>query len=173
MPVGRRRGSFAWRETVSAMPKETVDWREVFNAEVRAIQAQYPRAHEALRNWGLWSRERGGIFPTLAKPGWTEFYTAGRDEVTEENTPELEIVIQIEIKAEGPELPHSDERQGEEIDIRVHALRFPTIWRRVLKAAYVTVEIPEYECPRQAGVGHQGYLVFLDGALAFLERALA
>lgn len=156
---------------MSAMPKETVDWREVFNAEVRGIQAQYPKAHEALRNWGLWSRERGGIFPVLAKPSWTEFYRADRDE-THDELEDVTVVHQLEVKAERVEMPRSDERQGEEIDIRVHAIRFPSIWRRVLKAAYVTVEIPEYECPRQAAVGHQGYLMFLDGALAFVERAL-
>lgn len=155
---------------MSAMPKETIDWREVFNAEVRAIQSLYPKAHEALRNWGLWSRERGGIFPALAKPGWTEFYQAGREEVTEEHETEVERVEQLEVKAEGPELPHSDERLGEEVDIRIHALHFPTIWRRVLKAAYVTAEIPEYECPREARVGHQGYLVFLSSALDFMDR---
>lgn len=151
------------------MPHEIIDWREIFNGQIREIQARYPLAHEALRNWGLWSRETGGIFPSLAKPGWTEFYKPDGDGYGEaEAIPDPTETV----KAERVEAPRSDERSGMEVDIRIHALHFPTIWRRVLRAAYVTVEIPEYECPRAARVGYQGYVTFLDAALEHLQGAL-
>lgn len=154
------------------MPKFAADWREVYRAEIRAIQAQYPLAHQALTNWGRWSRELRGIFPSISQPGWTDYYRPAEGDFAEEGTEPHPVSVETPVKAQREPEPHSDERLGIELDIRIHASHFPAIWRRVLRAAYVTIEIPEDQFPQVAKCGPQGYLMFLDGALAHLERAM-
>ena len=148
------------------------DWRDIFRGQVREIQTHYPAAHAALRNWGRWSRELHGIFPQIAQPGWTEFYRAPQEWAEDPVALAPLPAAPQNARSERDREERADERSGVELDIRVHALHFPTIWRRVLRAAYVTIEVPEDQFPTIAKVGAQGFLTFLDSALEHLDGAL-
>ena len=150
------------------------EWEWIFAGQVRGIQSAFPLAHEALVNWGRWSRELQGLFPTISRPSiWDEAAPGDPTDWTEEGDIGLGIVEQREIKAEGPEKIESDEKAGTELDVLIHDYpNFPAIWRVVLKAAYFTREIPEYQFPREARVKPDSYLTFLDGALRHIEWML-
>lgn len=150
-----------------------LDWQAIYTQKVRDIQALFPTAHPALKNWALWSHELHGVFPVLTPPGIWDMAKPGDPTDWVEAPADIQRVEQAEVKAERVEKPQTaDARFGEEIDIRIHALHFPIIWRRVVRATYLTREIPEYQMPREAKVGYEGFLLFLDGALHHLERAL-
>lgn len=150
-----------------------LDWQAIYAQQVRDIQASCPVAHAALKNWALWSRELQGVFPTLSPPGIWDLAKPGDPTDWVEAPADIQRVEQTEVKPERLEKPQTaDARLGEEIDIRIHALHFPTIWRRCVRAAYLTREIPEYQMPREARVGHNGFLVFIDGALRYVDRML-
>lgn len=150
-----------------------LDWQAIYAQQVRDIQASNPLAHAALQNWALWSRELQGVFPALIPPSIWDLAKPGDRTDWVEAPADIERVEQAEVKAERLENRTSaDARLGEEIDIRIHALHFPPIWRRVVKATYFTRELPEYQMPREARVGYEGFLVFLDGSLRHLERAM-
>ena len=110
----------------------------------------------------------------MTAPGWTQFYQAPEEWADEEDVAKAEKVIPLpETLSERAETPRSDALSAEAIDIRLHRyVDFPPVWRRVLKATYLSVEIPEYEFPRHAKVGYEGFLVFLEGALERLERQM-
>lgn len=156
---------------MSAMPK--IDLFAVYAAEVRGIQDRYPKAHEALKNWGAWSRSSTKDKPRVSCPAiWREAKQSEFDDYAEEGEQGEGIVDQVEVKAEPAQYESFNERFGEEIDVRIHRdIDFPPIWRRCLRAAYVE-RLLEHQFPREARVGPSGYLVFLDGSLAHLQKML-
>lgn len=151
-----------------------LDWQTIYAQKVRDIQASCPLAHAALKNWALWSRELHGLFPALIPPSIWDMAEPGGQSDWVEPPKDVERAEQMpDAKHERIERPIApDVRLGEEIDVRIHALHFPPIWRRVVKATYYTRELPEYQMPREARVGYEGFLVFLDGSLQHIERIL-
>lgn len=162
------------RRTATLRIVDRVDPREVFIAQVRALQSIYPAAHAALKNWGSWSRELHGVFPSVAHPGWTEFYVAPQEWGEEPLALAPLPVPQQHVRPEREKEARADEKAGMELDARIHDDDFPVVWRNVLAAAYVTVEVPEDQFPALAGrkgppMSHEDFLRFLEGAMEFLE----
>jgi hypothetical protein len=110
----------------------------------------FPEAHKALVQWGIWSRQRGGIFPTISSPSLWDLAKPGDPSDWVEPPAEVERVEQTEVKAEAANDEACDEKTGEALDVLIHDLDFPTVWRRCLAAAYVTREVPEHLFPREA-----------------------
>lgn len=160
---------------------EEIPYEWIFAGQVREIQDAFPIAHKALKQWGIWSRQRGGIFPRLAPPSlWDMAKPGDANDWVEADDIGLPIVEQREIKAEAVGDEPCDEKMGEALDVMLHALEFPVVWRRCLSAAYVSRETPEYQFPREATlarpresrISHDNFLQFLDGALQFIEGKL-
>lgn len=161
---------------------EDVPYEWIYAAQVREIQAAFAVAHKALVQWGIWSRQRGGIFPSLAPPSMWEMYAPSDADKREwvEASDQLIVVPQTEVKAEAANDDACDEKLAEEMDVLIHELEFPAVWRKCLSAAYVSREIPEYQFPREATacrprgerISHDTFLLMLDGALRHIEKQL-
>lgn len=147
------------------------DWRGLFAAQVRALQAIYPKAHESMLNWAIWSRDLGHI------PGKTNSIEDGRgiwdmaapstwDDWGDEQ--ELPPLPEEMVRADRVERPPHDIKRGQETDATIHDDDFPAVWRKVLKAAYY-FRIPEYQYPQACRLDPDNYLRFLEGALGRLE----
>lgn len=161
-----------------------VDWREVFAGEIRSVQAAYPQAHQALKNWGRWSRELHdipGLTNDLKAPGLYEGadrknWEFAQDGETGIDTPEAiakRCAADKRVKRERADDLKADDKLGHELDLLIHDYQnFAAIWRVVLKAAYCSREIPEYQFPNEAKLRHEPFLTFLDGALAHLQKVL-
>lgn len=152
-----------------------IDWREVLTGEIRSIQGSYPEANGAAKEWGLWSRYRFGIGPKDARPYLWRFARPSKfgdfaDEEEGKSQAQLERAQAVQAKAESAPLERFDERLAVELDVRIHGIDFPAVWRRCLRAAYVA-RIPEYQWPAEARCGSSGYLMFLSCGLARLQRA--
>jgi hypothetical protein len=156
-----------------------IDWRDLLTGHIRGIQDAYPQAHEALKDWGLWSSYRFGIYPRMARSViWNMGKQDHRDYADENDTGALtpeqkaaHAAAQGEGKAEGPARIPFSERVAVEVDIRLHKDDFPAIWRRCLKTAYVH-RFPEYQWPSRARCGQTGFLMFFEGGLNRLQRAM-
>lgn len=156
---------------MAAMPNE-IDWRDVLTGEIRAIQSYYPQAHEALKDWGLWSRWRLSLYPRLARSSiWHLGPSPKQEDFADDGEQGAGVVPQLEVKAEAAPVERFSERLAVEIDIRVHQDNFPPIWRRCVKAGYV-YRLPEYQWPQNARCGNQGFVMFLDAALNRIQRAM-
>jgi hypothetical protein len=161
---------------MSAMEDVPYEW--IFAGQVREIQAAFPEAHKALVQWGIWSRQRGGIFPTISSPSLWDLAKPGDPSDWVEPPAEVERVEQTEVKAEAANDEPCDEKTAEASDVLIHDQDFPTVWRRCLAAAYVTREVPEHLFPREASrtpphepkrISHDTFLLMLDGALRFMQ----
>lgn len=141
---------------------------------IRNLQATYESEHAALVNWGHWSADRRGIFPTQAPPGiWDEFKRDENEaygEVAEDELPELTDEAKTR-KAEHLPTPEYDERKAVELDERIHGHGgLPVDFRHALRAAYVTREIPEHQFPREAGCTDDAFCERLESCLLFVGR---
>jgi hypothetical protein len=151
-----------------------MDQSEIFPIRVRSLQADFPQAHQALVEWGSWSRDRKGMAPPPIQPPriWDEFKPDENEsygEVTEETT----IVEQTEVKAERAEDDPYDELQGTILDERMHSpggLAMEV--RNALKVAYVHRYVLEANYPRQAGCSQDAFLERLEAGLRFAQRFL-
>ena len=156
---------------MNAMLKESLD---LDTARIRALQAMYPEAHLSLRNWGIWSADRRGIFPTLTKPGlWDQFKRSELDEYGEvKDDKETNVVpIRQEVKSEAAERLPYDERTGCALDERIHSAGgLPLEVRIALRVAYVSRETPENQFPRFSGCGIDAFCERLEMALRFAAR---
>jgi hypothetical protein len=162
---------------MSAMP---IPHEWIFAGQVREIQAAFPLAHDALINWGAWSRDRQGIFPCLARMSlWDEADTEKFEDFAEEGEQGAAVVPQAEVKAEAANDEPFMEREAVELDRLMHSPDFPAIWRKCIAAAYFA-RVLEYQLPREATyirpremrLSHDSYLAFLDGALRFIDTTL-
>jgi hypothetical protein len=146
------------------------DFVAAFVAEVRGIQGFYPKAHQALRNWGFWSRDRSGIFPCISKPSIWDEYDSSKADFAEEGEGQ-QVVQQTEVKQERAETPDFNEKEAVELDELLHD-RFPYEIRKCLLVAYVTAEIPEEQFPRFSCCTHEGFLMSLTSSLHRIQEAL-
>jgi hypothetical protein len=167
---------------MSAM--EDIPYQWVFAGQVREIQGQYPQAHQALMNWGNWSR-RLCIKPFLCRPALWNMVKADREEWGEEpKQKEDEIENQVDRKRSEPlqevgrdpsEEPKPDDKLGRAIDVLIHATEFPPALRNILRASYFT-RVPEYQMPLEAGLKppfhYDSFLALLDGALHQIQGVL-
>lgn len=149
---------------------KTIDARDVFVARLRTIQGTHPTSHKALTNWGLWSADRRGIFPGMKPPGlWAQFKRDENEDWGEETAPQ---VTDAPVKAEAPDRPPYDEKLGYMLDERIHAPGgLPLEHRRVIRAAYVFLDAPDYQLVALAGVRNEdAFCELLEGALLFTGR---
>lgn len=146
-----------------------LDGNEILIAQIRALQAIHAQAHEALKAWGAWSMDRRGIFPTMSPPGlWDQYRAAEGEEYGEEPK---EAPLAIPVKSEGPETPPYDEKLATVLDERMHGPGGLAMFQRhVVKIAYATRELPEYQMPRQAGCTEDAFRERLEAALLFVGR---
>jgi hypothetical protein len=149
---------------------ERMDLSEVFVAQVRGLQAIYAEAHAALLNWGAWSLDRRGIFPTMSPPGWAQQYRASEGEEWGEE--QATKAVEAPVKAEAPDRPPYNEKAAIELDERLHAPGGPnTEQRRAIKIAYCSMDIPEYQFPSLSGCTSQdAYRERLEACLVFVAR---
>lgn len=154
---------------MSAMPQ----WieRDFFIQRVRNLQFLHTRAHVALVNWGHWSADKRGIFPTLRPPGlWNNFKRSEVEEWGEETAPTLSLVREP-IKAEPREKDPYDERTALVLDERIHGYGGLGLeHKRALRIAYVSREVPEDQFPKAAGCSEDGFCDRLQACLTFVER---
>ena len=151
--------------------KRDVDQSEIERAEIRAIQALYPEAHAALRNWGAWSRDRYKIGPRDARPGmWDEAIPSKFGDFADE-TDEPEVREQVEVKAEAAAKEPYDEKSGCELDARIHGNGgLAEYQRNAIRIAYVSRETPEDQFHRFAGCLPSTFRERLIECLVFVGR---
>ena len=156
------------------MSARDVDWRDVQIARIRALQSIHATAHAALLNWGAWSRDKRGIFPTVAPPGvWDQFAPnpADIEGWASSDAPPAEPPTDAPAKREAPERPPYQERPAIVLDERLHhpgGLCVET--RHVLRAAYVSEEIPEDQFHTMCGCSTDAFCERLESALLFVAR---
>lgn len=145
----------------------------MFVERVRRLQDEHARAHQALVNWGSWSRDRRGIFPVQITPPkvWDQFKADENEEwgVIDDKTVLVESAEPD--KAERAEDDPYNELQGHQLDERLHGyggLGYEV--RIALRVAYVRRDIHEIQYPRAAGCGKDGFLERLEAGLKFAER---
>lgn len=164
------------RPTTLSLVAQMDDWREVAAARIRGLQGIYTEAHEALRNWGAWSRDRRGIFPTLTPPAmWDQFKRDGTEGYADEGEREPEAVETPPAKAEAAEREPYQELPARVLDERMHSPGgLNNEIRRALRIAYVSVDIPEYQFATLASCGGNvdRYCERLEEALRFVGRFL-
>lgn len=143
----------------------------VLIGRIRAIQDAHGTAHRALINWGRWSADRRGIFPTLAPPAmWDQFKRDEREDYGEEQEPAVSIEKQP-AKAEAPPMPEYNEREAVEIDERIHGYGgLSAEVRLAIRTAYATREVPEEQFPRLSGCGDDAFCERLAECLSFVGR---
>jgi len=112
-----------------------------------------------------------GIKPTLKPPSvWNQFKRSELDEYGDipEATPRI---IVVEPKPEPFEAPPYDALQASEMDKRLHGYGGPSNeFRRAVRAAYVTRELPEDQFPKACGCGEDAFCERLESVLKFVGR---
>jgi hypothetical protein len=149
-----------------------MDQSDAFPIRIRLLQADFQKAHAALINWGLWSRDRRGIFPVQITPPrvWDEF-KPDENEAYGEITEDTQVVEQSETKAERAEDDPYDELQGTITDERLHGYGGPSqTIREALRIAYVRRDIHEGQYARAAGCVHDQFIERLEAGLRFMAR---
>lgn len=139
---------------------------DLFSLRVRGLQGIYSEAHQALINWGCWSRDRAGIFPADARPSVWDQFKADENEawgdVPEESKGPAE-------KAERAEEDPYNELQGLILDERINSPLLCRDVSRALVVAYVWT-IPEYQMPARAGCLPDHFCERLEAGLRFAAR---
>ena len=139
---------------------------DLFPVRVRGLQGLYPDAHLALVNWGLWSRDRAGIFPIDARPSVWDQFKADENEAYGAEPEESQGPAE---KAERAESDPYNELQGAILDERINSQMLSRDVSRVLVVAYVWT-IPEYQMPARAGCLPDHFCERLEGGLRFVGR---
>lgn len=158
---------------MNAMTK--LEQSEIQTARFRGLQGIYSKEHEALMNWGKWSRDERGIRPVEAR---TSIY----DQIREDDRagwgdlPPADDSYRVRIavvprKAERPEEETYDAKAAEALDIRVNALGgLSEAARSVLRVAYVWRDIPEHQFPNRCSCSWDAVCERLEEALRFVRR---
>jgi hypothetical protein len=114
-----------------------VDWRDAFAAHVTALQKMHSEAHDALVNWGQWSRE-GHAYPKVDAP--TLFTLWDHRDYDDEDVDPAELRAPPPgytlITHEEEDVVHSDPKRGERVDILLHQHDCPRPWRTVARVTY-------------------------------------
>lgn len=153
------------------MDRQHIDWREVYTGRVRAIEELYHDVHKDLLEWGRWGRERFPGSPRLMLSGvWV---LVGEPDPNRDPT-----------APPAQRMPTFDELRIFELDARINAYGFPSIWAGVLRANYVPPKLkhgsalhvlPEYQRPGSVvyrdkrGMDPETYIEQLSNALDFLR----
>jgi hypothetical protein len=141
----------------------------LLTARIRGLQAIYATEHARLVNWGNWSWDRRGIFPTLAPPSlWNQFkrnenedYGEEQEKVPADEAPKTEPL---------PPRPY-EELPAVILDERLHAAGGPAQFvRHVAKVAYVSREVPEEQFARLSGCSEDAFCERLEALLVFVRR---
>lgn len=138
---------------------------------IRTLQSMYWDAHQALTNWGHWSADRRGIFPTQAPPAmWDQFKRDEREDYGDEQPPAVTAEAALP-KAEAAPRPEYDERSAVALDERIHGYGgLPLEMRVAMRVAYVSREVPEEQFPRFTGCSEDGFCERLEHCLRFVGR---
>lgn len=150
-----------------------MDLSEVFPAQIRALQAMYPEAHQTLVNWAKWSRDRHKVYPpgVTPNPMWESFDSSKVTDWGEEHAIPKERLAQADTKSEPHEKEDYDEKAGREIDERIHGYGGLSVTiRDTLRVAYVSRYLPESQFPKAAGCSHDAFRERLEAALVFVSR---
>jgi hypothetical protein len=139
---------------------------------IRSLQERYSTEHLALVNWGAWSRDRKTIGPRDSKPHiWQEAVQSKFDDYGEDHAIPAERLAQADAKSERPEEDPYNEREGALLDERMHGPGgMPLYLRQLLRVAYVSREVPEYQFPRACGCLPDTFCEGLESALVFVSR---
>lgn len=134
--------------------------KQAFADQLRAIEDNYP-IHYELCCWGQWSNQ-GRVGEGTVGPG---IYA-----MTGDPDPDRDLTA-----APSKIRPAFNERRMQEIDIQIHNITFPALWRKVLKANYVPAKylaciLPEYQRPREARCTEATYIAALEMALDKLQE---
>lgn len=147
-------------------------------ARVRALQALYQKEHEALIEWGLWSLDRRGIYPTLTNPSmWEQFKRDGSEgygaeKKLEPGEEDEANAVYLEVKAERVEQQEYDEKLAIRLDELIHE-GLSEMVRQAIKTAYATREVPEYQFPMFSNCSTMDqYCERLELSLLFVKRWL-
>jgi hypothetical protein len=141
-----------------------LDMAAIESQRIRDLQGRFHAEHLALLNWGIWSRDVRGIYPSIARclifdnfihddtEGWGDCSNEGNDRSQIENTP---------AKAERSEEEPYDEKSALELNDRINAPQLSECLKRVLRTAYV-----------DGGSAEHRWYVYADCSTpdAFLER---
>lgn len=148
-----------------------VDIQEA-TVRIRALQAMYSVEHLALVNWGLWSMDRSGLFPTVSRPSvWDQFKRSEGDDYGEEKDHAERIQYPGPAKSEAPEREPYDERAAVILDERMHHPGGLAVHvREAIRVAYVSREVPDEQFPRLTGCSVDAFCERLEGALLFVGR---
>jgi hypothetical protein len=140
---------------------------------VRSMQERYGSAHLALTNWAKWSRDRKQIGPRDSKPHiWQEAATSKFDDFgdIQDAIPQNRLAAD-DRKAEYADEEPYNEREGAILDERIHGPGgLLNEVRHLLRIAYVTRDVPEYQFPRACGCPPHAFLERLEAALVFVGR---
>lgn len=154
---------------------------DVFPARIRALQAIYPEGHQALLNWGAWSRNDQQRPQGIRSPSLYE--GAKTDEWGDMSDEDVVVVESPEpAKAEAREKEIYDVGRGADLDIRMHSPGgLPDYVRLVMRVVYV-FDGPEFQYVREAkaigrrwqladaGCTEDAFCERLEAGLAFASR---
>lgn len=146
------------------------DGPDLTTARIRALQAIYQDAHEALRNWGLWSLDLRKVYPTQKPPSTFRDYRSGEDYGDEDLALEP-TRLDAPAKAEAAPREPYDQKTAEVLDERIHAPGgLPVEIRTALRVAYVSRETIEPQWPGFAGCNLDAFCERLESGLRFARR---
>ena len=146
---------------------------DLFPLRIRDLQSRYPREHQALVNWGAWSRDRRGIFPPEIVPPkvWDQFKRDENESWGEKDDATVVVESAEPDKAERAEEEPYNELHGLQLDERLHGYGgLSEAIRGALKAAYVRRDIHESQYARAAGCGQDAFCERLEAGLVFVGR---
>lgn len=134
------------------MKRDDIDQSEIERHLVREVQGMYPKEHQALENWGRWSRDLRGVYPADIKP--SRIYSeANREDWDKDGYGDVALTDEMkerllagDRKAERPEEEPHDPKTAAALDERIHGQGgLPDYLRSILRTAYVTREVPEHQ----------------------------
>lgn len=117
------------------MKPNDLDQQELEAIRIRALQDRFPVEHEALLNWGAWSRDRKGMYPALSQPKMFEQYVHDETEGYGEESEPAYTENVVMVKAEREEETY-DEKSAIALDERIHQ-GLAEYLRIALRTAYV------------------------------------
>jgi hypothetical protein len=113
---------------------------------IRDLQSQFHAAHEALANWGRWSRDKRGIYPPGVVPPaiWNDAPVSKWEIEEEPDYDPYKKILTVAEKGDRQEEEDYDEKTAVMLDERIHGHGgLSESLRSVLEVAYVTRYTPE------------------------------
>jgi hypothetical protein len=113
---------------------------------IRDLQSQFHAAHEALANWGRWSRDKRGIYPPGVVPPaiWNDAPVSKWEIEEEPDYDPYKKILTVAEKGDRLEEEDYDEKTAVMLDERIHGHGgLSESLRSALEVAYVTRYTPE------------------------------